>query len=82
MDPVVAGSVVTGLVSIMSGVVKIICFRFSTRVELARIADAGLTARVRHTQPWGTLQEHGEGRSVRAASHSSGGGWDGRGVRY
>ncbi|MBD0710908.1 hypothetical protein BU197_21785 [Streptomyces sp. CBMA291] len=78
MDPVVAGAVATVLVSVVSGTVKIACHRLSAEVELARIADAGVTERVRHTVPWGTLQEHAKERHVRAASHRSGGGRDGR----
>ncbi|NML52567.1 hypothetical protein HHL19_17885 [Streptomyces sp. R302] len=73
MDPVVAGAVVTVLVSIMSGVVKIMRYRFSARVELARIVDAGVTERVRHTVPWGALQEHTEGRTVQAGPRPGGG---------
>lgn len=77
MDPVVTGAVVTVLVSIVSGAVKIARHRLSAEVELARIADAGITERVRHTVPWGTLQEHAKDRHVRAAAHQSGGGHDG-----
>lgn len=77
MDPVVTGAVVTVLVSIVSGAVKIARHRLSAEVELARIADAGITERVRHTVPWGTLQEHAKDRHVEAATHQSGGGHDG-----
>lgn len=77
MDPVVAGAIATVLVSIMSGIVKISRYRLNTRVELARIADAGITERVRQTLPWGVLQEHTEDRSVQAAARLSGGGHDG-----
>lgn len=77
MDPVVAGAVATVLVSIISGAVKIARHRLSAQVELARIADTGITERVRHTVRWGTLQEHAKDRHVHAASHESGGGRDG-----
>lgn len=79
MDPVVAGAVVTVLVSIVSGAVKIAHHRLSAEVELARIADAGITERVRHTVQWGTLQEHGRNGHVRAASIGNGGVRGGRG---
>ncbi|MFE5793704.1 hypothetical protein ACFQ8C_14175 [Streptomyces sp. NPDC056503] len=82
MDPVVAGAVTTVLVSIMSGVVKIMRYRLGARVELARIADAGITERVRHTLPWGAFQEHTEDRSVQAAPRLNGGGHHGGGHRY
>jgi len=78
MDPVVAGAAATVLVSIVSGAVKVAHHRLSAEVELARIADAGITERVRHTAQWGTLQEHGMDRHVRAASLRSGGARDGR----
>lgn len=77
VDPVVAGVVATVLVSIVSGVVRVARHRLSAEVELARIADAGTTERVRHTVPWGTLRERTEGRQVTATSHRSGGDRDG-----
>lgn len=47
MDPVAAGAAATVLVRIVSGAVQVAHHRLSAEVELARIADAGITERVR-----------------------------------
>ncbi|MFJ6566095.1 hypothetical protein ACIQNU_01625 [Streptomyces sp. NPDC091292] len=79
MDPVVVGAAVTVLVSGVSGLVKIAHRWLSTEVELARIADAGVTERVRCAAPWGSLDESVRGRRVRVdrAGDPSGGGCGG-----
>ncbi|KUH35795.1 hypothetical protein [Streptomyces kanasensis] len=79
MDPVVAGAVVTVLVSVVSGAVKIAYRWLGTEVELARIADEGATARVRYAVPRGAMQESVKDRRIWFApeSHGPGGGCDG-----
>ncbi|MGW1768934.1 hypothetical protein ACWCQL_33435 [Streptomyces sp. NPDC002073] len=80
MDPVVAGAVVTVLVSVISGAVKVVHRRLSADVELARIADEGATARVRYAAPHGAMQESAGTRRLWFApeSHGIGGGCNGR----
>lgn len=79
MDPVVAGAAVTVLVSLVSGAVKIAHRWLKAEVELARIADEGITARVRYAAPRGAIQESARNRRFRFAPepHGTGGGCDG-----
>ncbi|MGX2993418.1 hypothetical protein JNUCC64_03840 [Streptomyces sp. JNUCC 64] len=68
MDPVLVGAVAAVVISVVSAVAKTLRGRQMAKVELARIADEGLTERVRVSGSRGSLQETGRGRTVWAAS--------------
>ncbi|MFI8931349.1 hypothetical protein ACIG3E_27215 [Streptomyces sp. NPDC053474] len=68
MDPVVAGTVATVLVSVVSGVVKIVRQWLGREVELARITHEALTERVRCTAPWASLRESRDGHHVQVVA--------------
>ncbi|WP_327434716.1 hypothetical protein [Streptomyces sp. NBC_01236] len=71
MDPVIVGAVVTVAVSVVNGIVKIAQRRLTADVEIARIAEAGQTDRIRCT----TAQDSRSGRrSWPASADRSGGG--------
>lgn len=79
VDPVLVGAVMTVLVSLVSGVVKLTHRWLEQQVELARIAEAGLTERVRSAVSRGAIQESTQGHEVWAVVSSArgGGGCDG-----
>ncbi|MFJ4767621.1 hypothetical protein ACIP88_00690 [Streptomyces uncialis] len=62
--------------TVVSGVVRALHGRQKAQVELARIADEGLTEWVRITGSHGSVQETGRGRTVWAAPPAASGGGD------
>ncbi|MFD9903257.1 hypothetical protein [Streptomyces sp. NPDC059063] len=65
MDPVVAGAAATVLVSVVSGVVRIVREWLGREVELARVAHEALTERVRCAAPGAAFQESSGAHHVR-----------------
>ncbi len=64
----VAGAVATVLVSVVSGVVKVVRQWLGREVELARITHEALTERVRCAAPWASLQESRDGHHVQVVA--------------
>ncbi len=76
MDPVIVGAVVTGAVSVASGIVKIAQQRLTVKLEMARITEAGQTDRIRcvtapafHSLPPAPANEIGGERHGGSAQH-------------
>jgi hypothetical protein len=76
MDPVIVGAVAAVTVSVVNGIVKVAQRRLNADVEIARIAEAGQTDRIRCT----TAQDFRHGRRIRPlpASRNGGGRHGGR----
>ncbi|MFE7132608.1 hypothetical protein ACFVIM_17295 [Streptomyces sp. NPDC057638] len=82
MDPVLTGALAAVAISIVGGAVRTVRLVLDrrARVELARIADRGLTRRARAAAHTTAVRERSTGhRWTSTPAHPSGGGPDGRG---